>query len=218
MKTHRTKRRNSGFSEPLFFDVGDGLRLIPFRARGLSRSDRLEIVIDPGASFGVGDHPTTTMALELIEAVMPLLRASRHLPSLLDIGTGTGVLAVAGKLLGAGFTVAVDTDPVAVASAKRNFILNGLDCGSGQESGVDLVVGGAESIGGAFDLVVANLVAPVLIRIHEQLTSRTGAWLILSGIADVMADAVAARYDTGRVRLVSRKQRDGWNGMLYERL
>ena len=105
-------------------DVGGSLRLVPYWERGLTKSDRIELIIDPGPSFGAGDHPTTLMALELLEVAISMAEEIGPPPTMLDVGTGTGVLAIAGKMLGTGFTVGLDVDPAAVFIARRNVALN----------------------------------------------------------------------------------------------
>lgn len=217
MRKRRSNPRNKMPAAALYYDVGDRLRLIPFQARGLSRSDRLELIVDPGPAFGIGDHPTTVMALALLEVTVARLLRQQGPPTLLDVGTGTGVLAIAGRAFGAGLTVALDTDFAAVAAAKRNVCLNGLGHGTVEGSSVQLLIGGVDALVGEFDLVVANLVAPVLLRLREHLESRVGRQLILSGIADPMMDDVVRTYSSGRLNLVTTKQEAGWNATLFER-
>jgi len=138
-------------------------------------------------------------------------------PTLLDVGTGTAVLAIAGKAFGAGFTVALDTDFTAIATAKRNACLNRFGQGTVEARSVQFLIGGVDAVVGEFDLVVANLVAPVLLRLRERLESRVGKLLILSGIADPMMDDVVGTYGSDRLRVVTSKQEAGWNAVLFER-
>jgi ribosomal protein L11 methyltransferase len=155
------------------------------------------------------------MALELLEQAMECLRGEERPPSLLDVGTGTGVLAIAGKALGSGFTVAFDPDPAAVCAAGRNFQLNGLwsrQSTSGQSP--CLFVGGIEAVGPRFDLVLVNLVAPVLLRLLDPLAERVDRGLILSGIADPMAERTFTAFGRAGLRMTSRLSRDGWNAAL----
>ncbi|MDQ7783462.1 MAG: 50S ribosomal protein L11 methyltransferase [Desulfomonilaceae bacterium] len=197
-------------------DVGERLRLIPFWERGSVASDRTPLIVDPGPAFGAGDHPTTIMALELLEEAVIEKTRTGCAPTLLDVGTGTGVLAVAGRILGTGFTVGLDIDPVSVCTARRNAGLNGFDRpDAGSRHIIDFVVGGADCIGGRFHIVTVNLVAPVLLRIRDDLIDRAGHTLILSGIADVMADEVFTAYGSGDLAVSRIESREGWNAATF---
>lgn len=130
-----------------------------------------EVVIDPGPTFGHGGHPTTRLVLaELAGLVRPGA-------SVLDVGCGSGVLAVAAAALGAGRVVAVDTDPAAVAATGDNARANGVE--------VDARVGTVGAGLGRFDLVLANLLAPVLRDLGPALAAATGAdggQLVVTGL------------------------------------
>lgn len=195
-------------------DVGENLRLVPYWERGIHDSTRIQIIIDPGPAFGGGDHPTTLLALELLEAAMIPLAHQR--PSMLDVGTGTGVLAIAAKALGSGFTVGLDIDGAAVFTARRNLGLNRPSENYHGDS-VVLLLGGSECIRGQFDIVAANVAAPLLLRLRDTLAHATGKYLVLSGIADEMIDAVLAAYDSGDLELTGKAERDGWNAALLKR-
>jgi len=282
-KRLRKRNRNTeqwwmGKVRPL--DVGERLKLVPFWERGLAVSDRTPLIIDPGPSFGTGDHPTTIMALELLEEAVNEASQTGCEPTLLDVGTGTGVLAIAGKILGTGFTLGLDIDSASVFTARRNVDLNGLvlsgrssvtcstlvsrqgtwketspgtearatasvgadlcvhpgrtrrcaptswdgrpcpstsgHCpGEGSRGGVDLVVGGVDCVRGLFQIVTVNLVAPVLLRLKKDLTDRVGDTLILSGIADVMADEVIAAFGSDDLSVSKIKSREGWNAAVF---
>lgn len=198
-------------------DVGGKLRLVPFWERGLTKSDRIELIIDPGPSFGAGDHPTTIMALELLEEAVKSKVEAGYSPTMLDVGTGTGVLAIAGKTLGTGFTVGLDIDSAAVYTARRNLVLNGLYPSGESGETVALLVGGAECVTGRFHIVAVNLVAPVLLRLCKDLIARVGETLILSGIADPLASKVIDAYGAGVLTVVAHKKRDGWNAVQLEK-
>ena len=217
----RRKHQNAGVgwaSGVSAVDVGRLLRIVPYWLQRTPRGERKELVIDPGPSFGAGNHPTTVMALELLEEALESLRCEAPSPSLLDVGTGTGVQAIAGKALGAGFTVAFDPDGAAVFSARRNFGLNGLwKRGSKEDDGPCVFIGGIEAVGGRFDLVMANLVAPVLLRVVGPLTQRVKHRLILAGIADPMAEKTISAYCAEGLSMVKQLSREGWNAGLFVR-
>ena len=200
-------------------DVGARLRLVPYWERGAVKSDRIELIIDPGPSFGAGDHPTTLMALELLEVAVSMAHETGPSPSMLDVGTGTGVLAIAGKALGTGFTVGLDVDPAAVFIARRNLALN-VGCNpvpADSRPSIQMVVGGSESIKGVFDIVAANLAAPTLLNLRDSLLSATGSFLILSGIADAMAEEVVRSYNSAGCFTIMSRRREEWNAALLQK-
>ena len=172
----------------------------------------------PALPLARGDHPTTLMALEFLERV--LSEASQggtgHV-SVLDVGTGTGVLAIAAVLLGADFAIGLDIDPAAIFTARRNVSLNGLEDSEFRASPVQMAIGSADAVRGPFDLVMANLAAPTLLNLKSPIIRHTGRFLILSGIADAMAEQVLHEYGSCDLRLVSHSHQDGWNGALLTR-
>jgi ribosomal protein L11 methyltransferase len=149
------------------------------------------LVIDPAMAFGTGHHPTTRLCLQVLQ---DLEVAGR---SVLDLGTGTGVLAIAARRLGADRVVAMDTDPDAVAAARDNTARN--------EAPVDLREGSVDALrpGEHFDLVLANLVTDVVMGLAPALIDRVapGGTLAVSGISvdrsGEVADLLAGL--TGRV-------------------
>jgi ribosomal protein L11 methyltransferase len=100
--------------------VGERLIVVPPWERSAA-GGRLPLVLQPGMAFGTGRHPSTVMVLEALERLVPLTRGP-----LLDMGCGSGILAIGGVLLGAPTAVGFDYDPDAVISARRNVVLNGL--------------------------------------------------------------------------------------------
>ncbi|MDR2163504.1 MAG: 50S ribosomal protein L11 methyltransferase [Clostridiales Family XIII bacterium] len=161
------------------------------------------LTIDPGMAFGTGSHETTAMCLaELERVVRPGL-------SVLDIGTGSGILAIAAVLLGAGRVMAVEYDEDAAVSASSNFKLNGV---AGR---VDLVKGDIREIAldlGIYDIVTANLTSGLIRRIAETLPSLllSGGRLIVSGLlTDEELDMRKALMDAGFIS-ISSEHRGEW--------
>jgi ribosomal protein L11 methyltransferase len=187
--------------------------VIPYWEIGLAASAKLDLIIDPGPAFGAGNHPATVMALQLLEFALDKTSADEQFPSMLDVGTGTGILAIAAKRLGAGFTVGLDVDAAAIYTTRRNLKLNGLT----SENSVKLLIGGAESIRGTFHVVGANLVAPVLLKLRKELADLVGRFLILSGIADAMVKEVLESYGSEGLDLLTHMDHDGWNAALFAR-
>ena len=139
------------------------------------------IKIEPGMAFGTGTHETTRLCLKAIE---------RHFRggSLLDVGTGTGILAIAAAKMFPGARVeACDTDAEAVEIARENALLNGV----GEQ--IDFRVGTVETQTSSADLVCANLTAPVIVELLPALIGATCGRLILSGILAEQSELVQSR-------------------------
>ena len=140
-----------------------------------SLDGRTPLVIDPGQGFGTGGHASTMLALGLLEAAMGRMEANL---SVADVGTGSGILALAAMHMGVKSPVCVDIDPQALPEVRRNARLNGF------LEPVLVVCGTAACLHSRFDLVLANLTAPILLSESDaiaDLTSRGGR-LILSGM------------------------------------
>ena len=150
------------------------------------------VVIDPGMAFGTGQHATTTLCLQAIEQfAMARAGAARASSRVLDVGCGTGILAIAAAKLGLGQVVAQDTDPIAVAVARDNAHANHVV--------VDVQVSapaGPSATVVAFDLVVANILAGPLVAMRAKLLAqlRAGGTLVLSGLLAHQALEVTAAY------------------------
>lgn len=159
------------------------------------------IQLDPGMAFGTGLHPTTQMCLVALE------RLIRPGAEVLDLGTGSGILAIAAAKLGAGRVLAVDNDPVAVKTAQGNVVTNGV------QGIVNLVRGSLTEVSGSYDLVVVNILARVIVEmVQEGLAARVcpGGVLIAAGIlADQEPEVIAALEQEGLV-LTERQWRDDW--------
>ncbi len=149
-------------------------------------TSRLIIRIDPGRAFGTGHHETTRLCLEWLEGC-GLAAGSA---SLLDVGTGSGILSIGAAMLGFGQITAIDNDAEAIETAKENVLLNGL---SGK---IDLFCSSIEEVGGQFDAVISNIESGPLIRMAAPIASRVreAGLLGLSGILTEQVDAVSAEY------------------------
>ena len=157
-----------------------------------------EIVIDPGQAFGTGAHTTTRMCLELLLAI-----DARG--SLADLGCGSGVLSIAAAKLGFSPVTALDSDRAAVAATERNARENAVELARVER--FDLRRTAAPDA----DVVVANLMRPLLLRVAELMTTRPRA-LIASGLLDEEADEVAGAF----APLVERRRlrSGGWTALL----
>jgi ribosomal protein L11 methyltransferase len=169
----------------------------------------VEVVLDPGMAFGTGSHPTTSLCL----AALSDLLAGRAGASVLDVGTGSGLLAIAARKLGAGRVAANDEDPVAVEVARENAERNGVS--------LELTVDPVERIAGTFDVVVANILANVLVALAPSLAAKVapGGVLLLSGILGPQEDEVRrAHVAQGLAPLPNGDRRDGeWSLLALRR-
>jgi ribosomal protein L11 methyltransferase len=171
------------------------------------RTGDIAIEIDAGQAFGTGHHGTTAGCLEVIDRV---LRA-RTVRNALDLGTGSGVLAIAVRKLRNIPVLATDIDPIAIRVAAENVRRNGI------ASGISTVTAPgfhstAFSEHGPFDLIIANILARPLIRMAPQLVTNLapGGSVILSGILASQRWKVIAAYNGAKLRHVRTIWRNGW--------
>jgi ribosomal protein L11 methyltransferase len=151
--------------------------IVPSWEEAQPNPDDIILHLDPGMAFGTGGHETTRLCLEMLEQIIDQLPTGRP-PAVLDLGTGSGILAMAAAQLGAGPIHAVDIDPQAVEVARENLAINNLtervECSSTP----------LEALTETYDIILANILAEELVRLAPQLTERLaqGGRLILSGI------------------------------------
>jgi len=190
-------------------NLGRRLHLRPVWDDSPPPPGRIVLTINPGMSFGTGDHFTTRFCLEMLDDVCQKFRPK----SLLDAGTGSGILAVAGARLGVGRGRGFDVDPVAVDCARENARLNGVGRRVRFQAGDVRHV----RIDDRFDLVCANLYAGLLLETADRLGAWTGRSLILSGIRELETDAVAERFGLLGFDETARDGDGEWSGLLLER-
>jgi len=158
----------------------------------------IPIRLDPGMAFGTGTHPTTQLCLELLPAV------ARPGAIVYDIGTGSGILAIAAAKLGAK-VVAVDKDPVAVRVATENCALN--------QVAIPVVAGDLlADLEGPADLIVANILAEVIIALLPQAVARLkpGGAVLASGIIDQKAAKVEAAFTSAGFQITKALSKEDW--------
>jgi len=159
--------------------VSDRLTVKPTWEEYEPREGELVIELDPGMAFGTGTHATTALCLRALERVV---RAGDRV---IDVGTGSGILAVAAAKLGAARVLALDLDPVAVSSASDNVRLNGLEQQvTVMQSDLLGAVGAASDVELPVNVVVANILAEIIVTfvddVHRVLTD--GGWYVVSGV------------------------------------
>jgi ribosomal protein L11 methyltransferase len=185
--------------------IGKRLWLAP-RGIACPEPGRLCVELDMGLAFGTGEHATTALCLEWLEAELPAGAA------VLDYGCGSGVLAVAALVLGARCAWAVDNDPQALTATRDNARLNGV-------ADTRLVVTAPEALGRVTpDVIVANIVADPLVALAPLFAEllRDGGRIVLSGVLEAQAERVVAAYARHFERF-DRRARDGWLRITAER-
>ncbi|HHO54523.1 MAG TPA: methyltransferase domain-containing protein [Deltaproteobacteria bacterium] len=159
------------------------------------------LIIEPGQGFGTGSHPTTRQALHALVRLAPRARSA------LDVGTGSGILALAAARLGLEVR-GIDVDPTAIRDAERHAHLNGLS--------VAFSTTPLDQLDQPADLVLANLHAELLVALAPELIQRTGHALILAGILEDREPLLRARYDPA-LELEDRAADGAWISLVYVR-
>ena len=193
--------------------VGDSTVVVPAWRRHRRRPGEHVVRLDPGMAFGTGMHPTTRLCLAAIEQFV------RPGDRVLDVGTGSGILAIAAARHGAGEVVAVDVDPLAVEAARHNIRLNRL-------GRVVTVYEGTVAIGpaggpafGCFDLIVANITAQVIASLAPQLAASLapGGRIAASGILEDRVDMVAGAFAASGISVLDSRMEGDWAAIIAAR-
>ena len=163
--------------------IGGKIFLAPHWCQDETPAGRVRIVHNPGLACGTGEHPCTQLALVALESIN--LKGK----TLVDVGTGSGLLAAAALLLGANVAIGVDHDEAALHAARENFELNRLPA--------HLAVGSADCLRAA-DVTVVNISATVILSIADELL-RIGGQLILTGFSDYELPPMQQTFGTGTV-------------------
>lgn len=168
--------------------------------------DAVVVQLDPGLAFGTGTHPTTALCLEWLDGQD---LAGKHV---LDYGCGSGILSIAALLLGAASVTALDIDPQAITATRENSRRNGVD--NRLTTTLD-----AESTGGEFDVVVANILAGILARDASHISGQLaqGGRILLSGILHEQIDEVLGAYRHW-IDFDAPSERDDWVRLTGRRL
>lgn len=196
------------------FDLGRRLRIEPAWLVAAEAPGTIRLIVEPGLAFGTGTHETTRLCLQALEAWADARDRSLEGDSALDVGTGSGVLAILAVRLGVGRAVATEIEREAVASAAQNLALNGV------ADRVELHhTGDLKQIPGTFQIVVANILSSVLLPLAAPLARKVaaGGTLILSGLLERELPAVTAAYERHGLARVSAVSEHGWAALTLRR-
>jgi ribosomal protein L11 methyltransferase len=173
--------------------------------------DEVVVELDPGMAFGTGLHPSTRLSVLGLEQVL------KQGNSVLDVGTGSGILAIAAIKLGAASADAVDVETVAIDATRENAARNGVADRIHVELGS---VGPDEPFQGEYDVVLANIIARILIELADDLVraARAGGKLVLAGIIESREAEVVAAFEQLGARVITRRQHEDWVSLVLERL
>jgi ribosomal protein L11 methyltransferase len=176
----------------------------------LKKEGQIAIEIDPGMAFGTGAHPSTQMCLRALEE---LILSAPHQPSMLDVGTGSGILAIAARKLGAKQVLAIDLDPVAIDCARKNAQRNHID------GGIDFRVGSLDGLRRVFDIVAANLLPQELLLLAPYLSKRISSRgsLIVSGLLRSQKKEMAAAFSRQGLEILCSRGSKGWASFVFGR-
>ena len=183
--------------------------IVPSWVAHEAAADDAVITLDPGMAFGTGLHPTTRACLELLQAVEPMP------DRMLDVGAGSGILALAALRLGAGSAVGFDTDSLAVTAARDNADRNGV------ADRLEIRHGSLPAVAEErFSLVVANLVAAVLIGLAQRLADHVepGGVMLAGGIIVGRADEVVGALGAVGLTVTDRRDDGEWVALRLEAL
>jgi len=186
------------------FELTEGVTVVP--SWEIPTAQGINISIDPGMAFGTGTHATTKIAAELIKEI------SIQTKSVLDVGTGTGILAVMAEKLGAAKVEATEIEDMAREVAKENVAIN--QCKITKV--LDIQV---EACNRSYDIVIANIIDGVLIKIQKDLTRlvKAGGYILLTGVLDEREPNFLKSFDFSGFKKIKRLQKEEWVGFLYQK-
>lgn len=187
--------------------IGNRLIVVPTWEEYEAEADDIVLKMDPGMAFGTGTHETTRLCSMLMEE--HLKPGSR----VLDIGTGSGILAIAAAKLGAGKVYAYDIDPVAVRVAEENCEVNGCD---NVVCGISDLLKGVDNSEGGYDFVCANIVADILVRLAPDIAAymKPQGLIAVSGIINTQTERVKKALLAGGLQPIVTVAENDWNAML----
>ena len=182
-------------------EIGERLAICPSWEKYDNRQGRVVLSIDPGAAFGTGTHATTSLCLEVLE------RYIKPDVTMLDVGSGSGILAIAAALLGAKKCLGGDIDAQAVRVAKENAQINKVESAVSFEKG-DLT----KTVTGKYNVVCANIVADAIMALSGSIKPflEKDAVYIVSGIIDIRAEETKACLEGYGFKIIEEHIKDNW--------
>ncbi len=190
-------------------EIGNRLAICPSWESYENKENRKILKIDPGAAFGTGTHATTSMCLEMLDEYI------KGGETILDVGCGSGILSIAGVLLGAKNAVGVDIDAQSVKVSRENAEINELT------DKTEYICGNlTEQINGKFSVVCANIVADVIISLCDGIDKymEDDALFICSGIIDLRADEVKAALQKNGFEIIKECVKENWNAYVTRKV
>jgi len=195
------------FMEP--FTPIPSITVQPWHAALARPADPRTILVDPSHAFGTGTHPSTRLCLRFMERCARGISRSRG-PGVLDFGCGTGLLAIAAVKMGAYRAVGVEIDPDSARTARKNARLNGL------VDRVSIRQGSWETVHETYDLVLANLVASVHLRVGKEIPRRLkeNGRVVVSGFSEKQMQEMETFYAAVGLRTIETATLSGWAALL----
>jgi ribosomal protein L11 methyltransferase len=190
--------------------IGDRVVIRPPWREYEPKDDEVVVELDPGMAFGTGLHPSTRLSVLGVEQVV------NPGDTVFDVGTGSGILAIAAVKLGAARADCVDVETVAVRATNENAERNHVQVQISVELGS---AGPGEPFQDQYDVVLANIIARILIDLSEALVSQTrpGGHLVLAGIIESREQDVIAAFTAQGAEVITRRQHDDWVSLVLQR-
>ena len=187
-------------------DVGERFAILPPWEHHVG--SRIPLIIDPGMAFGTGHHETTRSCLVLMERYVGAVKTKRFL----DLGTGTGLLAIAALAMGFRSVVGVDTDPLAIEASRRNIALNSAER-------IELFEGGIDRCADEFNMITANLISGTLVQLAGEIASHLvpAGFVIMSGILKEQVDEVVSAAENSGLSCIERLYDGKWVSLACRR-
>ncbi|MBO5715181.1 MAG: 50S ribosomal protein L11 methyltransferase [Clostridia bacterium] len=183
--------------------IGKRTVIVPMWEEYEAKEGEIVVKMDPGMAFGTGSHETTRLVIELLE------KYTKQGVRMLDVGTGSGILAICASKLGAGECKAYDIDPIAVKVANENIAESGQ---TNVTCEVSDLLKQVDLDGGKYDLICANIVADIIIRMTPDIGRfmKDDSVLLCSGIIKERADDVTAKLNEYALKVIERIDDNGW--------